>query len=57
MNCETLNYSKKITIYDKADIIVMGGGPAGVAAAVCLEDKTTARNANYKKIREYIDIL
>lgn len=57
MNCKTLSYNKKIPVYDKADIIVIGGGPSGVAAAVCLEDKTAARNANYQKIKEYIDKL
>lgn len=29
-----IEYSKKINTYDKADIIVAGGGPSGVAAAV-----------------------
>lgn len=28
------NYSKALNVYDKADVIVAGGGPSGVAAAV-----------------------
>ena len=34
MSQEVLSYNKNIPIYDKADIIVAGGGPSGVAASV-----------------------
>lgn len=33
------------------------GQAAGIAAAVCVEDHTPARNANYEKIKKYIDAL
>ena len=29
-----MNYQKTLKVYDKADIVVAGGGPSGVAAAV-----------------------
>ena len=29
-----ISYQKSIKVYDRADIIVAGGGPSGVAAAV-----------------------
>ena len=29
-----LNYQKSISVYDRADVIVAGGGPSGIAAAV-----------------------
>ena len=33
--CMAIMYTKPLEIYDKAEIIVAGGGPSGVAAAVC----------------------
>jgi len=33
------------------------GQAAGIAAAVCVEDDTAARNADYKKIKKYIETL
>ncbi len=43
---------RKIEIKDTADVIVVGSGPAGVAAAIAAKKDIDVRNVNVEEIQK-----
>lgn len=46
----------EIPVKYSVDILVAGGGPTGVAAAVCVEDGVCAKDADVSKIQNIIGV-
>lgn len=51
---EAITYQRSLEVYASADVIVAGGGPAGVAASLVAEGDMAARDVEIEALRARI---
>ena len=46
------NYAKNIDVIEETDVLVVGGGPSGISAALSIKEGVSPRELGAEKVRE-----